>query len=377
MFRNFELMLIFRVSPTLKECLDSKVFDKMEILSNLESLDAEKLMNLSVSVGGSDDESKEEELYNDADLQEIVDKMCKKYQKTFSHFSSIGMPPILECEKEDFQILTKVEPDGSLSTVAIPKGVEVQEVQEKSPAYLKNFLVINLRSIRRSLRILPTDGRVEIQQNLISKILSEVKDKIRTVDEPRGSRSSTRAYDQRQSRHKRNRSPSIDSRKNRERRRSPSKMSEKHSSGNSSEDQNSRYLFTPTASKSKQLEEVSQSKSQNFDPPKPQFNPFTFNQWAPPTQNYPQTPTQNFQAPTQNFQNFQGQQFWTNARQPIPATMDVGPITGSHFIPGVGQVWFPPYEGQEVGEARAYKQIELNKAILQQKTQNMSGQTFN
>ena len=362
MFRNFELMLIFRVSPTLKECLDSKVFDKMEILSNLESLDAEKLMNLSVSVGGSDDEFREEDIYNDADLQEIVDKMCKKYQKTFAHFSSIGMPPILECEKENFQILTKVEPDGSLSTVAIPKDVEVQEVQEKAPAYLKNFLVINLRSIRRSLRILPTDGRVEIQQNLISKILSEVKEKIKTVDEPH-SRSSSRQNERQPRSYKRNRSPSKDARKNRDRRHSP-KSSDKNSSENSSEDQNSKYLFTPKPSKSKTSEKPVVTNSQSFDLPKPNFNPF-FSQWAPPPQLPPQ-PT-----PTQNFGNFQGQQFWTNTRQPIPATLDVGPITGSHFIPGIGQIWFPPYEGHEVGEARTYKQIELNKAIIQQKLQQI------
>ena len=336
----------------------------MEMLSNLESLDAEKLLNLSNSVCDSDDEK---DIMENDDLQQQVEKMCKQYQKAFSHFSALGMPAILDIEKTDVQEFTTLGPDGQVRQIQIPAETPISESVEPTPPFLKNFVVINLRNIRRSLKILPSDGQVEIQENLIAKILSEVTDKLKNASpsvapkspekvpqktEERGRSSKTSKNSK-----KRERSDSKNSKfsSNSKTSQKPSKISQKRKPSPKREYRN--FHATPRDNFSN--EKSNREPIRESVPPQQNFNPFhqTYQPWALQA---PPTPVPQYQA------QFQGHTFWNNpVTAPAPPVPEIGTMTGYHQIPGIGPVFFPAYEGQEQGEHRERRQRELNQATLQ------------
>ena len=332
----------------------------MEMLSNLESLDAEKLLNLSTSVCDSDDEK---DIMENDDLQQQVEKMCKKYQKAFSHFSALGMPAILDIEKQDFQELTTLGPDGQVRQIQIPAETPISESVETSPPFLKNFIVINLRNIRRSLKILPSDGQVEIQENLIAKILSEVTDKLKsekpTKDQeapetpPPTQKERGRGLKQVKNSKKRDRSDSKNSHQPK-----TSQKSHKTSSRKPSPKREYRNFHAPR-SFSDDKPKPKPEPQREAVPPQQNFNPFHQN-YQPWAVQAPPTPVPQYQP------QFQGHTFWNNpVSTPAPPVPEIGTMTGYHQIPGIGPVFFPIYEGHEQGELREKRQRELNQATLQ------------
>ena len=170
LFRSFEILVILRKSPSLRECFDNNAFDKLEVIECLDSEEVQKVLDLSRSVYDSDEE---QEVIANPDVTKLVEEAFRSFDRRFKHFQALGMPPLQDNEEEESsQIITIVENDGSLRSVKIPKNVELNEAVD-IPPILRNFYLVNLREIKKSLGNLALKP-VEIQDTLVARILKEM-----------------------------------------------------------------------------------------------------------------------------------------------------------------------------------------------------------
>ena len=320
MFRNFEILVVMRKDPTIRECFENNVFDKTELVEALGSPEFDKILDLSMS--HEYDSNEEDVVLKNPDVQKLVEEAFKKFDKKFQHFSVLGLPPNLSENSDDIdnsehQVITIVEIDGTLKTVKIPKSVKLTEEEQVPPA-LQNFYMVNLRKVKESLANLPND-HTNLQDSLIHKILHEMAGPSTSKDLPPSAK------------RRRTDSPS--------RSRSPKRNFEK----------------TPNKSK-KSYKKQSANKKKNFEQ-KSQKSTFT-----PPPASTPTPPPLNVPFQSQAMNPFHQQ--WQNPNQNPPVNPNnLGAAVGWVNLPNVGMIHLPRYEGHGNLEQG---QIELNKATIAQ-----------
>ena len=351
MFRNFEILVVMRRSPTIRECFDSNTFDKTELLEAIGTKELDDFLNLSNS--RNYDSDSEWKLEDNPDVHRLVETAFRKFDQRFAHFTALGLPPNLaeniDAENDGSQTISIIDASGEIKTVQIPKSVELTDEAPEQP-FLKNFVVVNLRKIKESLGDM-TLKKCEIQDTLVVKILKEL-----------GSAGEDKLRDK-----KRGRSPS--------RRRSPRRQSPRRASPKRNFERKSKIQKVDVSMVTRQGEKANfsdVSPSHSGSPPTViDTGSQNFNQsnsvYPPP----PPTPNANpFLQPTQYS--------WSNPQMPLVDPNNMGPYTGwVQLPPPLGTVFFPQYQGS--GD-QTKGQIELNRgmvqALYQGPTQHQQNQMF-